>query len=291
MNKSLKKTYPLYFTFLAFGIYGLFYLVPTLSNFFYAFTDYNALKPEISFVGLENFKYLFIDSYFKLALKNTIVYAVFTTLLKVGVGLALAVVLNRKMRLTPYLRAVFFLPYILSYVVVGIIFHALFQYDGIINQFIQMIGFKNFAWDWLGSTKTAFGCAIVMDVWKASGFFMVIFLAGLQSIPQEYYEAAAIDGASKRKQFRYITMPLLVSSFTINITLAMIGGLRVFDPVYVLTKGGPANSSNVLNTIVYQAQAAGMYGRGTAMGLTLTLTILLLSLIVTSVLGKKEVQM
>lgn len=289
MNKNLKRTYPLYYSYPAFFIYGIFFLLPTFASFFMAFTDWNAMKKDINFIGLANFKYLFTDSYFKIALKNTLLYGIFTTVLKVVSGLLLALALNRKSRTTACLRTVFFMPYVLSYVIVGIIFHALFRYNGVINEFLQTINCPEQVRDWLGNAKTAFACAIGMDVWKGSGFFMMIFIAGLQGISSEYYEAAAIDGASRIQRFWYITLPLLVASLTINITIAMIGGFRVFDQIYVLTKGGPGNATNVINTIIFQAQGAGMYGRGTAMGLILTVFILILSCLITNTLGKKEV--
>ena len=291
MNKSLKRIYPLYFTYPAFFIYGLFFLLPTFASFFMAFTDWHLMKPDIQFTGLENFKYLFTDPYFNTALRNTLIYGVLSTLLKVVCGLLLALALTKNLRSNTYLRTIFFLPDVLSYVVVGIVFHALLRYNGVINEFLTFLGCPQLVRDWLGSTETAFACVIIMDVWKTSGFFMMVFIAGLQGIPQEYYEAAAIDGASKFQQFWNITLPLLIASMTVNITIAMIGGFRVFDQIYVLTKGGPANTTNVINTIVFQAQGSGMYGRGTAMGLVLTVFILVLSVLVTRVLSKKEVEM
>lgn len=290
MNKNLNRIYPLYFSYPAVLIYGIFFLLPTFASFFMAFTDWNALKKDINFVGFENFKYLFTDAYFKIALKNTLIYGVLTTILKVVTGLLLALALNRKSRSSACLRTVFFMPYVLSYVIVGIIFHALFRYNGVVNAFLQTINCPELIRDWLGNAKTAFACAIGMDVWKGSGFFMMIFIAGLQGISTEYYEASAIDGASKIQQFCYITLPLLVASLTVNVTIAMIGGFRVFDQIYVLTKGGPGNATNVINTIVFQAQGAGMYGRGTAMGLILTVFILIMSMLITNMLGKKEVE-
>lgn len=290
MNNNLKRTYPLYYTYPALLVYGIFFLLPTFASFFMAFTDWNAMKKEIRFIGFENFKYLFTDAYFKTALKNTLIYGVSTTILKVLSGLLLALALNRKSRATACLRTVFFMPYVLSYVIVGIIFHAIFRYNGVLNEFLQSINSPQLIRDWLGNATTAFLCAIGMDVWKGSGFFMMIFIAGLQGISTEYYEAASIDGAGKFQRFWYITLPLLVASLTVNITIAMIGGFRVFDQIYVLTKGGPGNATNVINTIVFQAQGAGMYGRGTAMGLILTVFILIISSLVTNTLGKKEVE-
>lgn len=290
MNKNLKKSYPLRFTFPAAIIYGLFFLLPTIASFFFAFTDWNAMKDGIKFTGFENFKYLFTDPYFKIALKNTLLYGIITTFLKVVTGLLLALALNRQTRINSTLRTIFFLPDVLSYVIVGIIFHALLRYNGVINTFLESIGLSFLVQDWLGRPLSAFISAILMDVWKSAGFYMMVFIAGLQSISSEYYETASIDGASKSQQFWYITLPLLVASMTVNVTIAMIGGFRVFDQIYVLTKGGPGNATNVINTIIFQTQGAGMYGRGTAMGLILTIFILLLSLLVTEVLGRREVE-
>ncbi|MDG0811120.1 carbohydrate ABC transporter permease [Cohnella rhizosphaerae] len=287
----MKRYYPYSFTYFTVLFYGLFFIVPSVVGLSFAFTNWGSENltdwAAVKFVGLDHFRYLFSDSDFNQALTNTFAFAAVTTFLKVFLGLLLALGLNRKLITRQFLRAVYYIPAVLSVTVVGLLFSAIFSMDGIFNRLLQDLGMGRYALNWLGDNRTAMSIVMSLEVWKWSGFCMMIFLAGLQTISRDYYEASSIDGASRLQQFRRITFPLLMPAITINMTLNLIGGFKVFDQVYVLTNG--RSGTEVLNTQVYRAFSNGLYGRSSAMGLILFGIIAIVTLVVTSYLKRKEV--
>lgn len=291
MNR--KKFYPLYFTFAAFGIFMIFYIIPIAAAFVLGFTDWNITRmyqPE--FIGLQNFVYLFKDEYFKLSLANTFKFAVITTIAIVAAGLLLALALNGAVAGKKLFRTVFYMPAVLSLIIVGIAFTAVFRMDGgVLNQILEMLGMESLQNDWLGNPETAMNCIIFVQIWKWSGFAMAIYLAGLQGISADYYEAATIDGATALQKFRNITLPLLMPAFTVVITMNTIGGFKVFEQVYVMTNGGPGFSTQVLSTYIYSEFSKGSLGRSSAMSLLLFLMISTIAVILNTALRKREVEM
>lgn len=290
MERRSGSLYPNSFTLPALAVFGIFFVLPTVAAFLLGFTDWNVdriFQPK--FNGIQNFVYLFQDGNFKLALKNTAIFAVYTTIFKVLFGLLLALAVNRPLITRNYLRTLFYMPSVLSMVVVGIMFSSIFNMDGMVNHILGFLGIKSLQLDWLGDRRTALFCTIVAEIWKWSGFGMAIFLAGLQNISNEYYEAANIDGASPFQQFRNITVPLLAPAFNITITISLIGGLKVFEQVFVLTGGGPGFASQVMSTYIFRAFSEGTYGRSTAMGLVLFVAVYVTSKIFNSILRRKEV--
>ena len=233
----------------------------------------------------------FKDEYFILSLKNTLHFAVVTTLTIVLVGLILALVLNKAIKGRNILRTIFYLPAVLSFIIIGIMFTSVLKMNGgILNQFLILIGFEGMVMDWLGNPDTALSCIIFVQIWRWSGFAMAIFLAGLQGISNDYYEAARIDGANAWQQFRSVTFPLLAPAFTIVVTMNTIGGFKVFEQVYVLTNGGPGNATQVLSTYIYKAFGKGTLGRSTAMGVVLFVLVAGVSLILNNLLRKREIE-
>lgn len=288
-----KHFYPNSFTVPAITFYTMFFVLPTVVGFVFAFTNWNTENLTdwfaVKFVGLDHFIYLFHDPDFILALKNTLIFAFTTSIMKILIGLILALALNESLKSRNFLRTVFFVPAVISVTAVGLLFSAIFSIDGIVNQFIQWIGFKDFEINWLGDLRTAFSIVNLLEIWKWSGLAMVIFLAGLQSIPKNFYEAARIDGASPLRQLLNITLPMLAPAITINVTLHIIGGFKVFDQVYVLTNG--QLDTEVLNTLVYRAFSNGLYGRASAMSMVLFILVAIISVMITSYFKKREVQM
>lgn len=290
--KKKLNMYPNYLALPSTILYSIFFILPVITAFALAFTDWNIdwiLKP--TFNGVENFQTLFRESTFKLALTNTLWFAVTTTIFKTALGLILALAVVQPIISRNYLRTVFYMPAILSWVVVGLVFSSLLQMDGFFNHIIHTIGFPKIEINWLGDIKTALPSVIVTEIWKWSGFSMAIFVAGLQGIPREYYEACTVDGASLINRFRHITLPLLAPAFTIAITTNLIGGLRVFEQVYIMTGGGPGDATQVLSTFIYQAYSAGLLGRASALGILLFVFISVISLAINYRLKRKEVQM
>ena len=286
---STTKSYPIYFLLPALFVFSLFFLVPTIMGFGLAFTQYSSYQTDLSFIGIKNFRFLFSHPQFQKALWNTISYSFFSTVLKTLCGLLLALGLVKPMRTGSLLKTLFYLPAILSPIIVAVMFQTVFRMDGLLNGFLKVIGFDAFALDWMGNGSTVLGTIITMDVWKWSGFNMAIFIAGLQSIPKSFYEAASIDGASGGHQFRHITLPLLMQAVSINMTSNFIGGLNVFEQVLGLTGGGPGYSSQVIGTLVYQSFSQGYYGRASAMGMIQIIITLILGTTLYRFLSSKEV--
>lgn len=288
-----KKFYPNYFTYPAIIVFTIFYCFPIIASFIMSFTNWNIKRiSEPKFVAFKNFARLLNDDYFLLALKNTVLFAVVTTLGIVILGLLLALLLNSAIKGKIFLRTCFYLPAVLSLIVVGIMFKAVFKLDGgILNQILTTIGLESLTRDWLGDGKTAMWSIIFVQIWKWSGFAMTIYLAGLQGISKDYYEAATIDGAGTWDKFKNITLPLLAPAFTVVITMNTIGGFKVFEQVYVMTNGGPGNATQVLNTYIYKEFSKGTLGRSSAASLLLFLMISVIAVLVNRALTKREVEM
>lgn len=288
-----KKFYPNYFTYPAIVLFFIFYCIPIISSFIMSFTNWNIRRMDSpEFCGLKNFTRLFGDKYFILAMKNTVLFAVATTIGIVILGLLLALLLNSAVKGKSFFRTVFYLPAVLSLIVIGIMFKAVFKLDGgILNQILNTIGLSGLTQDWLGDGTSAMWCIVFVQIWKWSGFAMAIYLAGLQGIPNDYYEAARIDGANVWHRFKDVTLPLLTPAFTVVITMNTIGGFKVFEQVYVMTNGGPGNATQVLNTYIYKEFSKGSLGRSSAMSLLLFLVIAVIAVVINQALTKREVEM
>lgn len=288
---SKKNVYPYALTYPAILLYSAFYVLPIVAAFLLSFTDWNIsrlLKPE--FNGLSNFTGLFGEAVFGTAIKNTLLFAVISSFFKVTFGLLLAIAVVQPLKTQNYLRTLFYMPATLSMVVVGLIFTSIFQMTGPLNALLGSISGSTVEINWLGDANLAIFSVIFTEVWKWSGFCMAIFLAGLQSISKDYYEASKIDGASGFRQFLHITLPLLAPAFTVNITINIIGGLRVFEQVYILTNGGPGEATQVLSTYIFKSFTQGMLGKSTALGLILFLIVGLISVSTNTFLKNKEVE-
>ncbi len=290
------KFYPLYFVIPVFVVYGIFYLVPITFGEIYAFTDWNIYLSEIHFNGLDNFKQMFTDpstaDMFWRAISNTVYYAFMTLLLGNLTALLLALALNHNLKTKSILRTIYFIPTMLCPLAVGLIFTAVYNPKyGILNSVLRGIGLSGLTKQWIADPSIAMNSVIVAGIWKGVGMTMLIYLAGLQGIPKEYYEAAMIDGAGRIQSFFRITLPLLISSVTINLFLGFVGGLKVFDFVITITKGGPGTQTQVLATMVYKELSAGRYGMATAYELVLNVIIAVLAFAGLALLKKKEVEL
>ncbi len=262
------KVYPFYFTFGALTLYIVFVVFPGFMGIAYSFTDWNSYSTEVNFVGLDNFRTIFSSSGRYLDfIKNTLVFTLYTILLKTFIGLFLAILLTYGVRRLAYLyRVIIYLPVVMPMIVVGLVFRSILNpRTGVLNEFFRAVGLDALAQSWLVNPDIALSSVIVVDTWKGVGYIMVILIAGLQSIPGEYYEAAEIDGASTIARFRFITLPLLVPALTVVTVLNLLYGLRVFDIVYVLTGGGPGYATDVVYTAVFDEFSKGRYGVGTAL--------------------------
>lgn len=215
--------------------YLLFYMYPLVVTFVYSFTDLSLYKPKLNFIGIRNFTHLFRDDSAIVGIKNSIIYAIAMTILQNALAIPLAVALNRPLKTKNILRLVFFAPAVLSPLVVGFLWSYIMSATdyGLINQGLKAIGLSEI--NWLGNPKLALYSIIITQVWQWTGYAMVIYLANLQGISKELYEAAYIDGANSRVIFWKITLPLLIPSISFNTVMSMIGGLKAFDIVFAMT--------------------------------------------------------
>lgn len=225
-------------------------LVPVIALFYLAFTDWNAFGTA-DWVGLENFRRLGGDQSFRTALWNTLYYTAFHIPLTLGIALGLAVVLNEKLRGVAFFRTAAFFPYVTSIVAVAVVWNMLFSPDaGPVNQFLKAVGVSDPP-GWTTSADWSMPAVIVVATWREMGYYMLLFLAGLQAIPRELYEAARMDGANAWQRFRHITIPgLRPTTFFVTVMLT-IGSFKVFDLILVMTNGGPGQSTLVLSQYIY----------------------------------------
>lgn len=290
-KKKRGKIYPLWLAAPAGVVYTIFFIIPVAAAFILAFTDWNISRMyEPEFTGLKNFVVLVQDEVFLRSIGNTLLFAFATTILKVVLGLALALVLYQKLWGGKIFRTLFYMPCTLSTVVVGILFTAILAGDGLLNNLLNDMGI-NCTTDWLGEYGTAMLWIILVEVWMWAGFCMFIFISGLQAIPKDYYECASLEGATKWQTFKNVTLPLLMPSFTVVFTLNITGGLKVFDIVYVLTNGGPGFDTQVLNTYTYRAFGIGLLGEANASAVILSVIVVALTFIMNKYLKGREVEM
>ena len=263
-------------------LYGVFKIYPMISGIWLALLKWDGIDDPV-FIGLRNFQRMFSDDQLGAALLHNVQYAFGTVIGKIVISLFLAVLLTQELRGRDTYRTALFMPVVMSFVVVSLMWAWMYDFQfGLINSLLRGIGLGGWVQDWLGNPRLALWSEIVVDIWKWYGFHMVIFLAGLQTIPVELYEVARVDGASRLNQFLHITLPLLQPVMLINVMTALTGALNVFDIPYLMTQGGPDNATNVLGLHIYiQAFQFNQIGYGAALSyalLVLTAVVVLIQL-------------
>ena len=277
----------------AFFFYTLFIIVPTLSSVYYSFTSWDGINPNIRFIGLANYREIFTSARFANALKNTVILTLFISILENVFALALALIVDNVRWMKNLFRSAFYIPVLISGIVSGFIWKIMYNYNfGAINSILESIGLGEWKQDWLGNTKLTLIMVGVVLVWKGAGYYMIIYLASLQSVSTDIIEAAEIDGAGPIQKFRSITLPLISGAFTINFTLSLINGLKVFDQISVMTDGGPGFTTETLVYLLYKVGFnEGRQGFGTAVGIVLLFIIIILNTIQQKFLRSREVQL
>ena len=292
MTKKKKSIYPLWVILPAIVIYTIFSVVPIVISLVCSFTDWNMERLYTPvFRGLANYVELLKDPVFLRSIGNTFLFALATTVLKTVVGFLLALAMVKKIPGRGLMRTIYYAPCVISITVVGVLFKAILANKGLLNNVLQMIGFSGLAHDWLGSYGTAMGSVIMVETWMWAGFNMFIFISGLQAIPQDYYESATLDGATGFEKLKNITLPLIVPSMTVVVTLSVAGGLKVFDIIYVITNGGPGFDTQVLATYTYQSFSLGFLGESAAGSVILAVIVVIISFSMNHYLTKREVEM
>lgn len=261
-------------------IYGLFKLYPMVSGVYLSLLNWDGID-DPKFIGLRNFQRMFSDDQIPGVLWHNVQYALGTVIGKVVISLFLAMLLTQSLRGRSAYRTALFMPMVMSFVVISLLWTWMYDVQfGLVNNLLRAIGLGALAQDWLGNPHLALWSEIFVDIWKWYGFHMVIFLAGLQTIPQELYEAARVDGASRLQRFFRITLPLLQPVMLINVTISLAGALNVFDIPFLMTSGGPDGATDVLAVHIYQqAFQLNKLGYGTALSYALFVFISIVVLI------------
>ena len=264
-------------TLIGFVIFIAYPLVESLRISFYEY----GIWGDTTYIGTENFQRLTTDTRLHHTYRNTVVFTMFAVFLNAGVGLLLAVFLNRRMPtlVSNFYRSVFFFPILVAHTYISVIWKYLYAEDtGVFNFYLSLLNIDSIPW--LREPGWAMAAIIVMDVWKNAGFAMLVFLAGLQSIPNEYYEAAQLDGASERQLFTRITIPLLSPTIFFILVIFFIGAFQVFDSIFVLTGGGPGDATRSVVMYIYQQAFQRLdFGYAAAISWTLFLVIMAVTLV------------
>jgi raffinose/stachyose/melibiose transport system permease protein len=287
------KTYPFYFIGGALALYLVFYVLPSAMGFYYSFTDWNAYSHEVNFVGLENLRLIFkAGSNYLGFIRNTIVFTISTIVLKTAFALGLAVLLTRGIKcMANFHRVIMYLPAVLPMLVVSLVFKSILNpATGLLNTALRGVGLDSLAQKWLVDIHWALPSVIGVDTWRGVGYIMVILIAGIEAIPNDYYEAAAIDGASGFRAFLHITLPLLLPVLTVTTVLNLLYGLKVFDIVFVLTNGGPGRATDMVYTAVFDEFSKGRYGVATALSTLLFVIMVVLGFFVIRLMHRGETE-
>ncbi|WP_221567196.1 carbohydrate ABC transporter permease [Alkalihalobacillus sp. TS-13] len=269
-------------------ILGAFIFYPLLQAIWLSFTDYNMIV-DPTFVGTENYQKLFDDSMFWKTLIQTLIYLVGVVPALIILPIFLAILVNQKLKGIGFFRSAYYIPVVTSWVVVGITWEWVYAEKGVLNYILEVVGLINGPVHWLTSEQTALFAVMAVTVWKGLGYYMIIYLAGLQSIPSNLYEAAEIDGANKWQQTIRITIPMLMPSIIIVTVMSSIAAMKVFEEIYIMTGGGPLNSSKTLVFYIYQEAFEKLnMGYASAAGVVLFLITLIFSIVNLKLMGRKE---
>lgn len=269
LPRAILRNYPYWFYIPAAVVFGVFFIVPTALSFYFSLTRWTLFNS--TFIGLDNYRTFITDPQLLSGLRNTVIYAVLTSGFKVIISLPLAMLLTSKIRLKGPLRSIIFFPTLVSIVAIGITFSSLMQpSNGLINTALGALGLPQP--QWLGDPKLALYSVILVDIWQGLGIATVIFIAGILSIPEDYFEAARLEGGTWVK-FRHVILPMARNAMFTVILLSFIGGLRRFDLIWTMTRGGPGFASDVLTSVIYKEYQAGFYGLSTAGNVVLFLLV------------------
>ncbi len=282
ISSRKEKTFNLLFIVPALVLFLVFNLYPLLRTIQLSFFEWNGIDKDMLFIGFAQYKHIiFSNPAFWKSMWNAAYITLLCLTLQNGLALLLAILVNRQIKGENIFRVIFFLPPVLSGIVVGLIWK--FIYDGnfgILNTCLISLGFEQFKdFAWLSEIKTALSSVAVVHMWKGFGYGFIIFLAGLQTIPNELYESAEVDGANKWQQFINVTVPSMIPVFTMVSVLTVLGAMQIFDLIYSMTQGGPAGHTDVPITKIYQYMNNGEFGYSTAMAVVFGMLLLIVSLI------------
>lgn len=269
----------IFFVLPAMLLYLIFVGFPFVQTIYFSLTDWNGVRPTKNFIGLANYQEMIRDPLLWKSLRNNVTWVIVGTIAPMAIGLMLAMLLWRKPRGFNLFRTIFFMPQVLSAVVIGIIWSWIYNpLFGNLNKLLKAIGLGDLARGWLGDPSVALYAILVAAIWAEVGFVFVVFLAGLQNVSKDLLEAATIDGANGWQRFKDVTVPQLSNVINVVTALLLIGGFNVFDIVFVMTGGGPANATEVIATLTYkEAFTQNRVGYASALSLVMTVIALVAS--------------
>ncbi|MFP7298613.1 carbohydrate ABC transporter permease [Neobacillus niacini] len=235
-------------------IISIFIYYPVVENVISSFYKWTPFSDTREFTNIDNYVKLFKDSIFIIALKNNFIHAIISLIIQVGGGLIIAAILEDKVfrKFAPFLRTIYFIPVLISITIVGLLFSFIYNPQfGLLNKFLTVIGLSELTNGWLGDSSTAFYAVIAMGQWIGTGYIVMLFIVAIQKVPQELYEAGRVDGANKIQTFFHVTIPQVKETTFVAVIFTLSQSMLTFADVYVLTQGGPGNSSQVLSTYLY----------------------------------------
>lgn len=290
MNK--KRIYPMWFLIVPVVLYSVFFLLPSIIGIAYSFTDWNSRNNgKVQFVGLQNYLDIFTSNKNYISgIFNTLKFTLISNIVKLIPALFLAVLLSEKIKGKGMYRTILYLPSILPFIIIGIIFTSIFNYkNGLLNTTLGALHLDFLKQKWLSDLSVVWKSIFGVDAWRGIGYVMTIFIAGISTIPNSYYEAAAIDGAGFWSKLKHITLPMLSGAIMINLVFGITYGLKVFDIIYVLTNGGPGHATEVITTYSYQLYSSGQYAMSTALNTILLMITTVIGVLVVKRMSKQEV--
>lgn len=274
----------------AFVIYTLLMIIPILGAFGLSFTSWNGISADYNFVGIKNYISMLSDTRLRNAIIVTLEITVTVVLVVNVLGLFIAVLLSQAGKLTNVFRSIFFLPYVLSTVAISFIWLAILSYTGVLNSLLEAVGLGNLVNDYIGNASNAIKSICVIEIWRTLGFHMVLYLASIQTVPKDLYEACIMDGGNKWQQLRYVTLPMIVPGITISVIMSIMTEMKQYDIVKVITNGGPGYSTETITyNIVTQAFGNNMLGYSSAIAVFLFIIIAAISVLQIQLSKKLEV--
>lgn len=290
-KKTVRELKWISFVIPALFFYILFFWVPSLESVYYSFTKWDGVTSE--FVGIKNYIRLFHDRQILESIGNTVFYTVTIVIIQNILGFVFAVLLERSCLKNNILRTLIFMPYVFSSLLIGYVFKFMLESNiGALNNILRNLNLEGIILPWLSNPSVSRWVITAVTVWQCVGYTMVINIAGLQSIPDMYYEAASLDGATKMQKLIHITFPLIAPATTINVMLSLIGNLQIYNQVYTLT-GGPAHKTESIAVTLYRlgfSSEGAQWGYGAAIAVAMFVIILIITVITTTMLRKREVE-
>jgi multiple sugar transport system permease protein/raffinose/stachyose/melibiose transport system permease protein len=270
---------------------AVFWLVALAINIYLAFTDWNSFRSETSFIGFENFSAMYVQGTLVNAIRLTFIFALVTMLVQNLAGLGMALVYEKDSPASTFFRSLFFVPVLLSFLAVGFVWRGLLQPAGLVNSVLSLFVPGSIDKAWLADPTWSIVVIALINAWMWTGMSALIYLANLKAIPTDLVEASVVDGASAWQRFRHIKFPLLGPALTFNITLTFIGSLNVFDMVVATTRGGPGRSTRVLNVLIRDQFAQGLFAFASATNLIVTIMIVVITIPLVWLLRTREVEL